>query len=360
MENVKIYNLKQIETACIVGSPIAAGILIAHNFRKWDNDKQAINWIIIGILWTVGILAISLLIPEGTLDRSLTFLPFINGAILYPIIKKYQGNKIDEHFENSGEKVSNWNVTGIIVIIMALIMTPLILIDQNSPINDYVRKDFSGNGIYYNSTMPVEEVEKLGGIMKRIEYFIPENQSEIIFLNNEFEYKLKLIIDKAYFKDVEYINFLQSLINHLNKYKFKKRINLCLIDELLSNEKEIKFNKNLNFEVIYEVDNFIRKPNFRLYYNIDVPAEERMKFQDVILGLDNIFTTQFQTDFVIDIVDSYYKLNLYSPKANWTSQDVLTEATKLKRRLNSSSFSKPFRLVLFDENQYGYEEKEIE
>ena len=135
MENVKIYNLKQIETACIIGSPIAAGILIAHNFKKWGNDRQAVNWIIIGILWTIAILGISFLIPEGTLDKSLTFLPFINGAILYPIIKKYQGDRIDEHFESNGEKGSNWNVAVVIVIIAAVIMTPLIFIEQNSPIN---------------------------------------------------------------------------------------------------------------------------------------------------------------------------------------------------------------------------------
>lgn len=60
MAEKKIYNLNQIEGACIIGSPIVAGILIAHNYRAMGERQKGTLWIIIGIVWTA---ALRLIIP---------------------------------------------------------------------------------------------------------------------------------------------------------------------------------------------------------------------------------------------------------------------------------------------------------
>jgi hypothetical protein len=56
MDKKKIYNLKQIEGACVIGSPIVAGILIYQNYKKFGQKAKGISWIFIGILWTVALI----------------------------------------------------------------------------------------------------------------------------------------------------------------------------------------------------------------------------------------------------------------------------------------------------------------
>jgi hypothetical protein len=155
MYNNKIYNLKQIEVACVIGSPIVAGILIYNNYKNFGERQKGVAWIFIGILWTLALIGIAMLIPENIVDSTRLVIPAINGLILYPIINKLQGARIKEHFDNNGEKGSNWLVAGLTIFVAALILTPIIVLDQISPINDYTRQAFESNGIYYNSEMPL-------------------------------------------------------------------------------------------------------------------------------------------------------------------------------------------------------------
>ncbi|HAF31109.1 MAG TPA: hypothetical protein DCG75_18890 [Bacteroidales bacterium] len=360
MENKKIYNLKQIEAACVIGSPIAAGLLIAHNYKKWNNDRQAIIWIIIGILWTAGIISLAFFIPEGKFEKSLSLLPFINGLVLYPIINKLQGNQINEHFNNNGEKASNWNIAGIISLILLLLFIPLFILNQSSPINNYSRKDFYNCAVLYNNEMPLNEVEKLGNILIRVQYFDPNNQSEVVFADNDSIYVLKLIIDKSYFNNKEFLIETQSLIKHINKYEFSKPIFFKLIDEFLTDEKELSIDNKINSPVILETAKFVKNKNFNLYYDIAITEKERLKFQDIILSLNKVFPQQYEIDFAIEIIENSYKLNLFNPKTNWNNPQVLSEAALIKNKLNQGDFSKPFRLFLYDEFESNLIEKEIE
>ena len=77
----------------------------------------------------------------------------------------------------------------------------MILINKISPINNYTRQTFNTNGIYYNQNMSVGDVNKLGGILQRIEYFNPESPAEVVFLSTDTTYEFKLITEKSFFND---------------------------------------------------------------------------------------------------------------------------------------------------------------
>lgn len=137
MYSEKIYNLKQIDAACAIGSPIVAGILIAHNYRKFGEGQKAISWIFIGILWTIGLITLGVFIPDNVPDSATMVIPLLNAAILYPIVNKLQGERIREHFANGGEIVSNWRVFIITIVFAAAIIIPIIRLTQNSPISEF-------------------------------------------------------------------------------------------------------------------------------------------------------------------------------------------------------------------------------
>ncbi len=360
MNNVKIYNLKQIEGACVIGSPIVAGILIAHNYKALGNIKKGVLWIFIGILWTLALISIAMIIPENISKSAGMVIPFLNGAILYPIINRLQGDQIKEHFENNGEKGSIWLPIGLTILVAALILTPTILLNRISPINDYTRQPFNSNGIYYNNKMPIDEVNKLGGILQRVEYFNPKSQAEVVSLSTDTTYEFKLITEKSFFNDTAFINETKQIFKHLDRYQFKKSLTFKITDPYLKDDKIIVLDKIENIPTLLEAELFSKNPNFKLIYDMSIVKDERDKFQNLILEMDKIFPTQNRFDFYMDFEDGNYFLRLFIPKQSWENSQLLSETRFIKQRLNNYDFKYPFKLLFVDNSTIEVHEKEIE
>ena len=348
MDKKKIYNLKQIEGACIIGSPIVAGILIYQNYKSFGQKQKGILWIFIGILWTLAIIGLAMLIPEHLENSTRMLAPMLNGLILYPIINRLQGDRIREHFGNEGEKGSNWLVAGLTILVAILILTPIILLDKISPINDYIRKPFESNGIYYNYKMPVEEVNKLGGILKRIQYFNSESPAEAVFISTDTTYEFKLITEKSFFNDKAFITDIKQIFKHVGRYDFKKSITNKITDPFLAHDKVIYLDNYDSIPILLESEFFIHNPNFNLLYEITIKESERAKLQRLIIDMDKIFFPQKRYDFFMDYEDNFYFLRLFIPKQNWNNPQLLSEARFIKERLNNFGFEYPFKLFLVD------------
>lgn len=359
MDKKKIYNLKQIEGACIIGSPIVAGILIYLNYKNFGESHKGISWIFIGFLWTLALFGLAMLIPEHIVDSTGMVIPVLNGLILYPIINRLQGAKIKEHFNNDGEKGSNWLVAGLTVVVAAMILVPILLLNRISPINDYTRQAFDSNGIYYNSKMPVDEVNKLGGILKRIQYFNPESPAEVVFISIDTTYEFKLITEKKYFNDKVYLTDIQQIFKHIGRYDFRKSLTFKIADPYLKDDRIIDLDNYDSIPNLLESVLFTQNPNFNLIYEISIDEYERDKFQRLIIDMDEIFFPQMRFDFLMDIEDDYYFLRLFIPKQNWNNPQLLTEARFIKERLNNFGFKHPFELILVDNSTTDIDELKI-
>jgi hypothetical protein len=360
VENKKIYNLKQIEVACVIGSPIVAGILIAHNYRVWDKRQKATNWIIIGIIWTIALFAVAMMIPEGILDKTRALIPALNGLILYPIIKRLQGAQIDDHFRHDGERASNWIIAGYTILITLIIIIPIIFFSKISPINDYERLAFNSDGVYYNSSMPIKEVNKLGGILQRIGYFNQKSPSEVVFLSRDTLYDFKLVTEKSNFDNKEYLSSIQQIFKHVASYDFIRPIVFKITDPYLKHDKIINLANYDSIPILLEFEIFAKNINFKMIFDKSMEISERERFQRLILDMGNIFPPQKRFDFLINFEGEKYKLGLFIPKQNWTHSQLINEAKFFKNRLNNFGFKYPFRLVLLDETGMKVEEKEIE
>lgn len=359
MDNKKIFNLRQIQFACVIGSPFVSGILISHNYSKFGESRKGVFWIFICTLWTLALFGIAMLIPENISSPGLV-IPLINGAIIYQIVKRLQGERIKQHFENNGEKSSNWLPIGLTVLVAALILAPIILLDRISNVNEYIRADFSGNGIFYNNEMTIDEVDRLGDILTRTEYFNSENLTEVVFVDCDTVFELKLVTNKDYFNNTEYLNEMKSVFKHISCYDFSKPVRFNLIDEYLKTEKKITLNQSDSIQYLMESVPFVKNKNFRLYYDIMIPENDRWKLQDLILRLKNLFPHQYQISFVCEIVDNSYILSLYVPKVDWNKPQIIADSKLLKSKLNQADFDKPFRLRFYEHTETNYDELEIE
>jgi hypothetical protein len=360
MNNKKIYNLKQIEVACVIGSPILAGILIYYNYKNFGDRQKGFSWIFIGILWTLALFGLAMLIPENIVDSTQMVIPAINGLILYPIINRLQGAKIKDHFDNNGEKGSNWLVAGLTIVFAAMIFVPIIILNRITPISEYTRQSFDSNGIYYNTRMPTDEVNKLGGILKRVHYFNSESPAEVVFISTDTIYEFKIITDKTNFNYNSYLTDIQQIFKHISRYDFQKPLIFKLTDPYLKDDKIIELVNYDSIPLILEMELFAKNQNFRLLYEMSIDKSERDKFQKLIIDMDKIFSPQKQFDFLMDYEDNTYFLKLFIPKQNWNSPQLLTEARFIKERLNNFGFKYPFKLMLIDNSTVNVDEFEIE
>ncbi|MEO9211497.1 MAG: hypothetical protein ABI208_10385, partial [Ginsengibacter sp.] len=106
----KIYTVREIWFGTFFGGPLAAGYLIAENFKAFnENDKAKKTWIY-AIIVTVIIFGILFLIPENENFPDQIF-PFIYTGIAFYITKNFQELNITAHLNSGGLHFSWWRTT---------------------------------------------------------------------------------------------------------------------------------------------------------------------------------------------------------------------------------------------------------
>ncbi|TDN97665.1 hypothetical protein [Sunxiuqinia elliptica] len=103
------------------------------------------------------------------------------------------------------------------------IYEPLLYL-QRYHINDF-------QTIFYNSSMPIEDVKKVENTVKRLKAYFPINHRiDIVFLNTEPDYTIKFFVVKDLWQNTGVTNRLKSTVDHIQGNGIDKKIDLILID----------------------------------------------------------------------------------------------------------------------------------
>jgi len=122
---MKLYTEMQVFVASFLGSPVAGGILMAHNARAVGAKRQAPRYLVITAAATAALLVIGYLLP-----------PMKSGNYLAPLIvawltrlwfRKAQGDMIASHPEAA--RGSWWASLGIALLVIVCLFGLLILLD---------------------------------------------------------------------------------------------------------------------------------------------------------------------------------------------------------------------------------------
>lgn len=108
----KLYKDKAIYIGTFLGGPIVGGYLAAENFKQLGQPEKAkMAWIIsIGVC--IFILAAAILLPA--MQKVPHYLiPIIYAAIAQLLVKKYQGEAINQHIQTGGLTFTTWRAVWI-------------------------------------------------------------------------------------------------------------------------------------------------------------------------------------------------------------------------------------------------------
>ncbi len=112
------------------------------------------------------------------------------------------------------------------------IYEPLLYL-KSYPINDF-------HTIYYNASVPLEDVKKVEDSVKRLKVYFPANRRiDIVFLDNGNGYTVKLFIIKRFWNDPETKKKLKNTIDYFRSNGIEKNIKLVMVDNQTFEEQQI-------------------------------------------------------------------------------------------------------------------------
>lgn len=119
----KLYSKLGIGIATFFGAPLAAGVLIRHNFIQLGERKNGNIALALGVFATIVIFSAIFLIGENIMEKVPSQLvPTIYTAIIVGLVTTFQGKQLELYKEGGNTFISNWKATGI----GALCMIPLL------------------------------------------------------------------------------------------------------------------------------------------------------------------------------------------------------------------------------------------
>ncbi len=115
----RLHTPKNIVAATFLGGPLAGGYLISRNFRILGNDDAGEHSLLIAIIAAVLIFGnLFVLLPE---NFPLIAIPIVSAAIVFYIVRSYQGQQIKEHLKKGDQKASPlWKAVGVGLIALVL------------------------------------------------------------------------------------------------------------------------------------------------------------------------------------------------------------------------------------------------
>jgi hypothetical protein len=196
----KIYKDRAIWVGTFLGGPLAAGYLIAENFKAFnDTDKAKKTWIY-AIIATVVVFGGVFLIPENVKIPN-QIIPLIYTAIAYYLVQHYQGQNISAHLNSGGQLFGWWRTIAVGLIGLAITIIPIIGFALLSDSIDNASISTKTYGIikheidFDKNNISETEVNKIADGLTKTTFF-DEAVTKYVYvnkLNDKYELKISVV-----------------------------------------------------------------------------------------------------------------------------------------------------------------------
>ncbi len=125
-KSIRLYTPLHVGVASLLGGPLPACWLVAHNAKEFHQLKQHTMWLISGVISTLLLVVLIMFIlperfPPYVLPVAYTF-------ALRQLAKITQGRAVSRHRLTGGKVGSWWIVVGVGIVGLALLLTVVFLV----------------------------------------------------------------------------------------------------------------------------------------------------------------------------------------------------------------------------------------
>jgi low affinity Fe/Cu permease len=240
----KIHKENVVYGATFFGGPLAAGYIIAENFKAFGDKKKYTTTLLITTVFTIVLFSIIFLIP-AIQNIPHILIPIAYTSLAYALVKHYQGKQIDEHITKGGKIYSVWR--SVLIAVISLITTIAIIfsvafLQVTQEKNEVLIQPFHSinHELNYNPNhITKEEIKLIGEELAKIN-FLDSTYKMYLYLDKEEEIvKLSIPFSGPAWNDTattDYYNNLETIL----KTSYQKNIEVQMCDTLLNVKKTFK------------------------------------------------------------------------------------------------------------------------
>lgn len=224
VNNKKLWNPKKFLVISILFSFLPASIMYSINCKRLGNNSKAKKVFILSFIGFIAFV-IGLSVLPGILVKGLAM--GINMAVGGTMMKG-QLPLFKEHISRGGKKAS-FAIPLVICITLTAGILALAFYGSNIPES---KLTFSGDEIYYTSSVTKDEVNKLGKYLVDGQFFQSDDKTMSVKLDKNYNkvYILSLIIDKQYIENEQVLKEMSVVAKAVSSDVFnnsKVEIDLC-------------------------------------------------------------------------------------------------------------------------------------
>lgn len=228
-ENKKLFSEIQMIISAFLGGLIPPTMLIYLNYKAIGKGQKAYILIPLSVLLSVLILYGLMILPEVISNVIPSFVyGLFYALIIFSFYRSSWTQDIRLLIEGDSSKGSNWIVAGVTILGSLLNFSFMFGLMNMKPYYDSNVIEVDKNILYYEQSMPIEDVNKLIGILEQEDFFGKDYENVAHFKSIEDEYYITLAIAEEFWLEENTINYVIHLKSIIES-EFDKPI--CIILE---------------------------------------------------------------------------------------------------------------------------------
>jgi hypothetical protein len=232
----KIYRDKSMWLVAFLGGTLAAGYIIAENFKTFNEPQKAKRTQIVTVLATISVFACVFSIPEDAAQ----FIPVIYTAIASALMQHLQGERILNHI-NSGGQVFGKKRTfcvgliGLVITVAAIAIIAFMAGDFSNSVTTKTYGTMQHEIFFEKDNITEYEIEKMADGFTEIGFFGQAVTKHVYAKKNGRDYEISIFVVEGAEKDSEALEAFMGLRNDLQLFFADNKIILNLVVDDLDN-----------------------------------------------------------------------------------------------------------------------------
>ena len=231
----KVYKDREIWVATLLGGTLAAGYMVAKNYRAFgETEKVRKTW-----LATVVATALILIVSFAPyIDRLPNYLfSLVCAGIVVVLVQMYQGEKIRMHIRAGGRIQSWWKTLGVsiagavitIILFVGVAAVVTVVEEYNAASKTYGKMQHE---IYYNkSNISESEVDRIADASIASNLFLDSQGKWYAYARKvDTDYEISLSVSRATLNDADYLKFFSEERSYIQKYFPNNKIIINLVE----------------------------------------------------------------------------------------------------------------------------------
>lgn len=352
--NNRIFTIRSINLAVLIGSPLTAGFLIYKNFKSFGNLKAAKITLISCFLFLIIAFAIFFAIPDRLDSIYLKIaLPVLYTLIVSFIANRLQSRLIDEHLQNNFKKASWLLVPVYSLIIMAVVILTFYAAMFIVPFKGYERTKFINYNVFmhYNNVVGPKDSEHLVKTIRNSAYF--NGVKSVIFIDKVGDnYHLKMICsDTVAMNTTDFKDGVIFFKNYMNIYfSNKNQIEVVFVDQKLNGSRVLE-NRSIicrNFFSSYERLLVSSMGKHKIYYEQTIPYADIQVLEGVMKKLNNYFSKESEIVLILVENENDYTLKFIVPQWHWDNDEMKSRLFEIGNYINGTNIGKYTNISVVD------------